>query len=41
INWPAYTAEGRLVRTYGENNVTVGQRALASIEQGCADLGLL
>ncbi|KAI8294762.1 Lipase 4 [Colletotrichum sp. SAR 10_98] len=41
IGWPVYTAEDREVRTYGENNVTVGRRTLASIEQGCADQGLL
>ncbi|TDZ99834.1 Lipase 4 [Colletotrichum sidae] len=41
INWPRYTAEGHMVRTYGENNATVGQRTLSSIEQGCADQGLL
>ncbi|KAK2778920.1 chlorogenic acid esterase precursor [Colletotrichum kahawae] len=41
IGWPVYTAEDREVRTYGENNATVGRRTLASIEQGCADQGLL
>ncbi|KAK2017356.1 carboxylesterase [Colletotrichum eremochloae] len=41
IGWPAYTADGRLVRSYGENNVTVGVRTLSAIEEKCADLGLL
>ncbi|KAK1981780.1 carboxylesterase [Colletotrichum cereale] len=42
IGWPAYTADGRLVRSYGENNnVTTTVRTLSTIEKECADLGLL
>ncbi|GKT93782.1 para-nitrobenzyl esterase [Colletotrichum tofieldiae] len=42
IGWPVYTAESRLVRSYGaNNNVTAGQRTLSAIEEECANLGLL
>ncbi|KAK1671577.1 carboxylesterase [Colletotrichum godetiae] len=42
IGWPVYTAEERLVRSYGQNNnVTVGKRTLSDIETECATLGLL
>ncbi|GKT51110.1 lipase 1 [Colletotrichum spaethianum] len=42
IGWPAYTAESRMVRSYGENNnVTAGRRTLSAIEAECANLGLL
>lgn len=42
IGWPVYTAEERLVRSYGQNNnVTVGKRTLSDIETECASQGLL
>ncbi|KAK1624293.1 Alpha/Beta hydrolase protein [Colletotrichum phormii] len=42
IGWAAYTAEDRLVRSYGQNNnVTVGKRTLSDIETEFATLGLL
>ncbi|KAK1999423.1 carboxylesterase [Colletotrichum falcatum] len=42
VGWPAYTADGRLVRSYGENNnVTTTLRTLSAIEEECGKLGLL
>ncbi|KAK2027048.1 carboxylesterase [Colletotrichum zoysiae] len=42
IGWPAYTAESRLVRSYGKNDtVLTAVETLSAIEEGCAKLGLL
>ncbi|EFQ34394.1 carboxylesterase [Colletotrichum graminicola M1.001] len=42
IGWPAYTADSRLVRSYGENDtVLTTVRTLSTIEENCAKMRLL
>ncbi|KAK2049374.1 carboxylesterase [Colletotrichum somersetense] len=42
IGWPAYTADSRLVRSYGKNDaVLTAVQTLSAIEEECVKLGLL